>query len=133
MHDVASVIRSLGRGPVTGVGISRGSNILIHLAAKFPELINGLVTVGCPISPPNYDGKTTFHERYMRERIAYTKNGDIKSLVELQYSFVYTEPGTDEVRKAASEHVLKLPPDTVLSFYDSDPNLMSSTCCRRYV
>lgn len=123
MHDVASVIRSLGRGPVTGVGISRGSNILIHLAAKFPELINGLVTVGCPISPPNYDGKTTFHERYMRERIAYTKNGDIKSLVELQYSFVYTEPGTDEVRKAASEHVLKLPPDTVLSFYDSDPNV----------
>ena len=123
MHDVASVIRDLNRGPITGVGISRGSNILIHLAATFPELIDGLITVGCPISPPNSDGKTTFHERYLRERVAYTEKGDAKSLVELQYSFVYTEPGTEEVRKETGEHVLKLPVDTILSFYDSDPHV----------
>ena len=61
-------------------------------------MVQRLLTSCTAISPPNADGNTTFHERCVKERAFYKVKGDARSLVELQYAFVYTEPGTEEVR-----------------------------------
>ena len=46
VEDVAAVIKNAGCGAVFGVGISRGSNLLIKLAAAHPEMISRLILWG---------------------------------------------------------------------------------------
>ena len=47
-EDVRAVIEQAGIGAVTGVGISRGSNLLVRLAHTHPELVRRLVLIGAP-------------------------------------------------------------------------------------
>jgi class 3 adenylate cyclase/pimeloyl-ACP methyl ester carboxylesterase len=119
--DVAAVIETLGRSGVVGVGISRGSNLLIMLAISHPRLITKLVTVGCPLVPPASAGRSTFSSEYLRQRAAAYEKGDVEALLRIQSSFVYTEPGTEKLRQWAVDRRLQLPPDTIMSFYDPDP------------
>jgi tetratricopeptide (TPR) repeat protein len=46
--DVRAVIEQAGFGAVTGVGISRGSNLLVRLADAYPDLVRRLVLIGAP-------------------------------------------------------------------------------------
>jgi alpha/beta hydrolase fold len=46
--DVRAVIEQAGVAPVTGVGISRGSNLLVRLAYGHPGLVRRLVLIGAP-------------------------------------------------------------------------------------
>jgi class 3 adenylate cyclase/pimeloyl-ACP methyl ester carboxylesterase len=120
--DVAAVIEALDHGPVIGVGISRGSNLLIMLAVLRPQLVSKLVTVGCPLAPPGFGVSPTFSPTYLRQRAEAYEKGDIEALLRIQASFVYTESGTEELKRLAVERRLQLPSDTVLSFYDPDPD-----------
>ena len=119
--DVAAVVETLGRGGVIGVGISRGSNLLIMLAVSHPQFVTKLVTVGCPLAPPGPLGGSVFSPDYLRQRAAAYERCDIEALLRIQSSFVYTEPGTEELRQWAVDRRLQLSPDTVMSFYDPDP------------
>ncbi len=47
-EDVRAVIEQSGIGAITGVGISRGSNLLVRLAHLYPELVRRLVLIGAP-------------------------------------------------------------------------------------
>ena len=89
--DVAAVIETLGRGGVIGVGISRGSNLLIMLAVSHPQFVTKLITVGCPFAPAGPLGGSTFSPDYLRQRSAAYERGDIEALLRLQSSFVYTD------------------------------------------
>jgi pimeloyl-ACP methyl ester carboxylesterase len=119
--DVAAVIETAKCEAVTGIGISRGSNLLIMLATRRPELIDRLVLVGCPLAPPDAGGFQTFSSDYLRQRAEAYRNQDVEALLRIQSEFVYSEPGTEEIKRSVLEHRSKLPPDTVLSFYDPDP------------
>ena len=52
VKDVRTVIDALGGGPVIGVGLSRGGNLLLKLAHTEPRLFAKLVTIGCSPGPP---------------------------------------------------------------------------------
>ena len=121
VEDVAAVIETLGCGAVTGVGISRGSNLLIILATLRPLLINRLVLVGCPLAPAGFGEAPTFSAEYSRQRAEAYERSDVEALLRIQSEFVYSEPGTEELKRLVLAHRLKLPPDTILSFYDPDP------------
>jgi pimeloyl-ACP methyl ester carboxylesterase len=121
VEDVAAVIETAGCGAVFGVGISRGSNLLIKLAAAHPEMISRLILVGCPLAPPHSGDVQTFSHEYLRQRAEAYEERDVEALLRIQNEFVYSEPGTEEVKRLALEHRLSLPPDTILSFYDADP------------
>ena len=130
-EDVATVIETSGCSPVIGVGISRGSNLLIKLAAARPEMIDKLVMVGCPLAPPKSGDLQTFDTEFLRQReIAYKKR-DTESLVRLQCDFIFSEPGTDELKRSTIEHRLKLPLDTILNFFDPDPEANVTSLLRR--
>ena len=51
MEDVRAVIEALDAGPVFGIGLSRGGNLLVRLAITYPRLLKGLVTIGTPGIP----------------------------------------------------------------------------------
>lgn len=46
VKDVRAVAEALGRGPAVGVGISRGSNLLMKLTHAEPRLFTKLITIG---------------------------------------------------------------------------------------
>jgi class 3 adenylate cyclase/pimeloyl-ACP methyl ester carboxylesterase len=122
VEDVAAVIEQLGCGAVSGVGISRGSNLLIILAASRPELIDRLVLVGCPLASAG-SGDSSFSAEFRRQRAEAYERRDVEALLRIQAEFVYSEPGTEELKRLVVERRLQLPPDTVLSFYDPDPGI----------
>lgn len=120
--DVAAVIDTLGGGAVVGVGLSRGSNLLIRLAVERPELISKLVTVGCPLVAQGFASLADYSGYWVECPQAHVRQ-DVPGLLRILSSWMYTEPGTEELKKMLIERGLRLPPDTVLSFYDDDPDV----------
>ena len=49
MEDARAVIEAAG-SPVIGIGLSRGGNLLVHMAVKYPNRLEKLVTVGTSMS-----------------------------------------------------------------------------------
>jgi pimeloyl-ACP methyl ester carboxylesterase len=120
--DVAAVIDALGGGPVIGVGISRGSNLLIRLAAERPRLFSKLVTVSCPLVPGGFESLESFSDYWVLCPQAHER-GDVEGLLRILASYMYTEPGAGELQRSLVERGLRLPGETVLSFYDPDPDV----------
>jgi pimeloyl-ACP methyl ester carboxylesterase len=57
----------------------------------------------------------------LRQRAEAYQEQDVEALLRLQNEFVYSEPGTEEVKRLVLEHQLSLPRNTILSFYDAGP------------
>jgi class 3 adenylate cyclase/pimeloyl-ACP methyl ester carboxylesterase len=131
VEDLRAIIQATDAAPIVGVGISRGSNLLIQLAHKHPELVGKIMTVGTPliganglpILNPDY---MAVREKAIREMVlcegAYSRDA-VEELVHLHNRYVYSEPDSDELRRIAAERVCRLPIETILSFFDPDPEL----------
>ncbi len=121
VRDLVAVIEALDRGPIVGVGISQGGRLLIRLADSNPELICRLVTVGCPPAQAASGDVGGFAPAFRRQRAKAFENEDIAALLRIQNAFVYSEPGTEELRRRVFEQRIQLPRDTILNFYSPDP------------
>ena len=127
MEDLRVIIQAADAAPIVGVGISRGSNLLIQLAHKHPELVGRIMTVGTPLI--GADGRPVLNPDYMAFcramalREDASSRGAIEELIRVHNRYVYSEPDTDELRRMAAERVCRLPIETILSFYDPDPNM----------
>jgi class 3 adenylate cyclase/pimeloyl-ACP methyl ester carboxylesterase len=127
MEDLRAIIQAADAAPIVGVGISRGSNLLIQLAHKHPELVGKIMTVGTPLIGAN--GRPVLNPNYMalRDEMALREDahsrGAIEELIRLHNRYVYSEPDADELWRMACERVCRLPNETILSFYDLDPGL----------
>ena len=122
-EDLRAVIEAANAAPIVGVGISRGSNQLLHLAHKHPELVAKLMIVGTPVGSAGLGGTTFFDPDYLRRRAEAYAREDVDALIRLQAEFVYTEEDAAELRRIAIERGRRLPRETVLSFYDPDPDM----------
>jgi pimeloyl-ACP methyl ester carboxylesterase len=123
MEDLRAVIEAAAAAPIVGVGISRGSNLLIQLAHTHPELIGKIMIVGTPLTGSLPDGCEVFNTDYMMRRQEAYSRGALEELIELQAQYVYCEPDADELRRMAAERWRQLPQETILSFYDPDPGM----------
>jgi class 3 adenylate cyclase/pimeloyl-ACP methyl ester carboxylesterase len=112
VEDVRAVIEALEAAPVIGVGVSRGGNLLIKLAVAYPRLLRAIVTIGTPkyTSPM---AQPAFAEA-VRQR-------DIETVIRMFVPTIVSEAGTRDVLDLLVEQSLKLPPETVLSFFGLDP------------
>ena len=122
-EDLRAVIEAADAAPIVGVGISRGSNQLLHLAHKHPELVAKLMIVGTPVGSAGLGGTTFFDPDYLRRRAEAYAREDVDALIRLQMEFVYTEEDATELRRTAIERCRNLPRETILSFYDPDPDM----------
>ena len=123
MEDLRAIIEVAATAPIIGVGISRGSNLLIQLAHAHRELVGKIMTVGTPMMGVLPDGRPVFNPDYMANRQAAYAQGAFEELARLQARYVYSEPDAEELRRMAVERVCRLPTETILSFYDPDPGM----------
>jgi pimeloyl-ACP methyl ester carboxylesterase len=123
MEDLRAIIEAAAAGPIIGVGISRGSNLLIQLAHTHRDFVGKIMMVGTPLIGALPDGRTAWNPDYVALRDDALRRGAIEELHRLQIRYVFSEPNTDELRRMAFENRCKLPTETVLSFYDPDPGM----------
>ena len=112
MEDARAVLEAAGGGPVIGVGISRGGNLLAHMAAAYPALLRMLVTVGTSLS---------WDRPQARQAQDILAREGIEAAVRFWFHAVYSEPGLEPLVELAVQTRLTLPPETLLSFFDADP------------
>jgi pimeloyl-ACP methyl ester carboxylesterase len=113
-RDVRAVIAELGGGPLVGVGISVGANMLFRLAHAEPSLFTALIVLGTPPS----DYSRAFHPAYLERRQGVK---DVADIVRLHTELVYSEPEMEELRERTIRSRMLLPRETLLSFFDPDP------------
>jgi class 3 adenylate cyclase/pimeloyl-ACP methyl ester carboxylesterase len=123
MEDLRAIIEAAAAAPIVGVGISRGSNLLIQLAHRHRELVGKIMMVGTPLVGALPDGRPAWNPDYVPLRDDAFRRGAIEELHRLQTRYVFSEPDTDELRRMSFENRCKLPIETVLSFYDPDPGM----------
>jgi pimeloyl-ACP methyl ester carboxylesterase len=112
VEDVRAVIEALGAGPVIGIGVSRGGNLLIKLSVAHPGLLRAIVTIGTP----KYTSPITLSE-FQRA----LQQGDVETAIRMFVPTIVSEAGARDVVDLLVEQCLKLPPETVLSFFGPDP------------
>jgi class 3 adenylate cyclase/pimeloyl-ACP methyl ester carboxylesterase len=121
-EDVCAVIEQAGVGAITGVGISRGSNLLVRLADQHPELVRRLVLIGAPTDIGATDSPAQRPD-YLNATAAFLANEDFEGLMRYHIRRVFSEPDVADLAASRLERWLQMPRETVLSFYDRDPDM----------
>jgi pimeloyl-ACP methyl ester carboxylesterase len=122
-RDLAAVVGAAADRPVIGVGISRGGTMVTHAAAAAPALFKMLVLVGTPASVPA-PGDALF-DRLAAER-RFLADNDFERALRSLASSIISEPGTEDLVEQRVQAYLRLPKETVLSFYDPQPEADSA-------
>jgi pimeloyl-ACP methyl ester carboxylesterase len=115
MEDMRVVIDASWAGPVVGVGISRGGNLLVRLAVAYPALVQGLVIVGTPVAQQG--------RRSIDKAQEFLRNNDLEGALRFWASLTLSEPGLEPLVERVVKARLALPRETILSFYDPDPEM----------
>jgi pimeloyl-ACP methyl ester carboxylesterase len=125
MEDVRAVLMqaAVSQGPVVAVGISRGALLLIRLATLHPDLLSRMIlvggftrqTVGIGASPVEQNAGL------MRELTDAVQAGNLRHAAEIFAPTIYSEPGTEELRRQFVEQCVALPRETVTRFWTLDP------------
>jgi class 3 adenylate cyclase/pimeloyl-ACP methyl ester carboxylesterase len=111
MEDARAVIEAAG-GPVIGIGLSRGGNLLIQMAVSYPHLLQKLVTVGTSLS---------WDRPQARQAQDILRLDGLESALRFWASLAFVERGEDAVAEQWVRTRLVLPEDTWQSFFDPDP------------
>ena len=120
--DVRAVIEQAGVGAVTGVGISRGSNLLVRFADRHPELVRRLVLIGAPTDIGSRDSPAQRPD-FLNATAAFLANDDFEGLMRYHVGRVFSEPDVVDLAARRALRWLEMPRETVLSFYDRDPEM----------
>ncbi|MGH6898188.1 MAG: alpha/beta fold hydrolase [Geminicoccaceae bacterium] len=121
-EDVRAVIEQAGVGAVTGIGISRGSNLLIRLAHMHPRLVRRLVLVGAPTDVGTSDSPAQRLD-YLNMTATLLANEDFEGLMRYHIGRVFSEPDVTDLAASRLTRWLGMARETLLSFYDSDPDM----------
>jgi len=127
--DIGAVIEAAGRGPVTAIGISKSSNMLVRLAIATPVLLKRLVLVGTPldITP----GSMSLVPSELDDRFrAALRAGNLEEAMHWFVATVVTDPGTGELAEQFTRNLLRLPRESILSTWSPDPTLDISAAAR---
>jgi class 3 adenylate cyclase/pimeloyl-ACP methyl ester carboxylesterase len=118
-EDVRAVIESATDRPVVGIGTSSGATLLVRVAATYPALFKGLVLV--TTAPARVDPSQR-PQRWADRlgNVPFTVE-NIGVILSKLATWVYSEPGTQDLVAQFVSNGLRLPPETVLNFLAPDP------------
>ncbi len=119
--DVEAVIEAAG-GPVTAIGISKSSSILVRLAIAAPALVKRLVLMGTVLDFWPNTGSPPVSEQDAQFRAAL-RSGDFEQAMRLFVATIVTDAGTGELAEQLTRNLLRLPQDTVLGVWAADPDV----------
>jgi pimeloyl-ACP methyl ester carboxylesterase len=112
--DALAVIRELAAPRLIGVGISMGANVLFQVAHHAPALLNGIVTIG---APSRGQGQEHFTDDWIALQAEMRRTGEVEPLLRLHVGQVFSEPEMHEMLDSVVRSRLKLPKETLLSFF----------------
>ncbi|MFQ5899816.1 MAG: alpha/beta fold hydrolase [Candidatus Methylomirabilia bacterium] len=118
--DVGAVIEAAGGGPVVGIGISRGGNVLVKLAASAPSLLKKLVLVGTPLDDMRPGSASRLRHEFDDPFRAFLQEKNLEQAMPLFVATIITEPGTGDLAAQFVRNSLRLPRETILSFFSLD-------------
>jgi pimeloyl-ACP methyl ester carboxylesterase len=122
-EDVRAVIEALDVGPVIGIGISRGGQVLFNLVHDHPGLVKKIVGVGTPPGQMAAEG-TIGRSKEMVIRFEYfLEKRDFDGLYRYWGYNILSEPETGDMAEAFIENCRRLSLETMKSFFDLDPDL----------
>jgi pimeloyl-ACP methyl ester carboxylesterase len=121
-EDVRAVIEQAGVGAITGIGISRGSNLLVRLADRHPELVRRLVLIGAP-TDIGASGSPSQRVDHLNTTAAFLAKQDFEGLMRYHIGRVFSEPDVADLAASRLQRWLGMPRETVLSFYEPDPEM----------
>jgi pimeloyl-ACP methyl ester carboxylesterase len=122
VEDVRAVIERTGIDAITGVGISRGSNLLVHLTDRHPELVRRLVLIGAP-TDIGTAGSPTQRVDHLDRIAAFLAADDFEGLMRYHMGRVMSEPDVADLAASRLQRWLDMPRETALSFFDADPDM----------
>lgn len=119
--DVGAVIEAAG-GPVTAIGISKSSSILIRLSIAAPALVKKLVLIGTLLDfwPNTASPAANEVDRQFRSAL---RAGDFERAMRLFVATIVTDPDSGELADQFTRSLLRLPRDTILSVWAPDPDV----------
>jgi class 3 adenylate cyclase/pimeloyl-ACP methyl ester carboxylesterase len=112
--DALAVIRELGPTRLIGVGISLGANVLFRVAHQAPELLSGIVTIGAPTAG---QGREHFSDDWIALQAEMRRTGEVEPMLRLHVGQIFSEPEMHEMLDSVVRSRLKLPKETLLSFF----------------
>ncbi|MFQ5946679.1 MAG: alpha/beta fold hydrolase, partial [Anaerolineae bacterium] len=118
--DVGAVIKAVGGGPVVGIGISRGGNVLVKLAASAPSLLKKLVLVGTPLDDMRPGSASRLRHEFDDRFRAFLQEKNLEQAMPFFAATIITEPGTGDFAEQFVRSSLRLPRETILSFFSLD-------------
>ena len=122
IEDVRAVIARTGIGAITGVGISRGSNLLVRLAHMHPKLVRRLVLIDAPTDIGGSDSPAQRVD-HLNTLAAFLAKDDFAGLMRYHLDRVFSEPDVADLAASRLKRWLEMPRETALSFFDSDPDM----------
>jgi DNA-binding SARP family transcriptional activator/pimeloyl-ACP methyl ester carboxylesterase len=116
--DVGAVIEAAG-GPVTAIGISKSSSILVRLAIAAPALVKKLVLIGTLLDfwPNTASPAASELDGQFRSAL---RAGDFELAMRLFVATVVTDPNAGELAEQFARNLLRLPRETILSVWAPD-------------
>ena len=117
--DVGAVIEAAG-GPVTAIGISKSSSILVRLAIAAPALVKKLVLIGTLLDFWPNTASPAANEVDGQFRAAL-RAGDFERAMRLFVATIVTDPDTGELAEQFTRNLLRLPRDTHPEHLDARP------------
>jgi pimeloyl-ACP methyl ester carboxylesterase len=123
VEDIRSIIEAAHCGPINGVGLSRGANLLIKLAIAYPGLLKRLVLVSCVTDDLALGSPYPLSGEWTEGFTEAVKNKNLEQALTIFSSIVYSEPGTHELAEQFVQRIMSLPRETVFSFFARDPEI----------
>jgi pimeloyl-ACP methyl ester carboxylesterase len=118
---VRAIIEALDCGAVTGIGSSRGSNLLMWVAAEYPALIKRLVLLGTPVDDSGPDSEFPRPIEAALVIRQALEAGDLPRVIEEFCRSLFSEPDVDDLVDIFIRGCKALPPETFLDFFKPDP------------
>ncbi|MGH6919188.1 MAG: alpha/beta fold hydrolase, partial [Geminicoccaceae bacterium] len=122
VEDVRAVIERAGIGGITGVGISRGSNLLVRFAQMHPGILRRLVLIGAP-TDIGTSGSPAQRVDHLNAIAAFLAADDFEGLMRYHMGRVFSEPDVADLAASRLTRWLGMPRETALSFFDRDPDI----------
>ena len=121
-RDIAAVARTL-EGRITGIGISRASNMLAHAATENPGLFERLVFVAAPADDGVEGSRFPRPTQFMSNFRAAVAAEDWHQVATLHAVNLVPEPEAHDLRGLILTTMLKEPRNVVRHFLDSNPEM----------
>jgi pimeloyl-ACP methyl ester carboxylesterase len=86
---------------------------IVKLAHTYPSLVNKMVIVGSAAKGGGRASSDEYRSNF--------EQGNVEAMLSHFASRVFSEPGTNELVAQRLRSWLRYPPDTILSFFDPDP------------